>query len=48
MEREAWKAIVHEITESDMAERLSLFCFLVRGTEVRNDLCCHLDYVTEN
>ena len=24
MEREAWKAIVHEITESDMAEQLSL------------------------
>ena len=24
MERDAWKVIVHEITESDMAERLSL------------------------
>ena len=47
-DRGAWQAIVQGVTESDMAERLSLFFFLVRGTEVRRDLCCHLDYVTEN
>ena len=49
MDRGAWQALVQGVTESQTwLSDFHFSFFLVRGTEVRKDLCCHLDYVTKN